>query len=154
MSAPHFAGNAAKVKNASHTVVLCARKTLDAAHLGAILEAEDKAGRYASPDVKAAQEKGRGFYVNIHRERKDEAEWLARQVYIVLGSLLLGAATLGIDACAMEGFDGEALDRELGLDETGHTALVVVALGYRSADDFNAALPKARLPEAAVLAEI
>ncbi|MCL2022252.1 MAG: oxygen-insensitive NAD(P)H nitroreductase [Betaproteobacteria bacterium] len=154
MTAPYFAGNAAKVKNASHTVVLCARKNLDAARLNAVLEAEDQAGRFASPDAKAAQEQGRGFFVNVHREKGDEAEWLARQVYIALGSLLLGAATLGIDACPMEGFDAEALDRELGLNETGHTALAVVALGYRAQDDFNATLPKSRLPEASVLVEI
>ncbi|MDR1849489.1 MAG: oxygen-insensitive NAD(P)H nitroreductase [Zoogloeaceae bacterium] len=154
MTDPHFVANAAKVKNASHAVVLCARKSLDAAHLKAVLDAEDKAGRFASPDIKAMQEKGRDYYVNFHRERGNESEWFARQVYIALGFLLMGAAMLGIDACTLEGFDAEALDRELGLHELGQTAVIVVALGYRSADDFNAALPKSRLPEDVVLTEI
>ena len=157
MTAPTFAGNAAKVRNASHTIVLCAKKALDDAHLRAVLEAEDRAGRFASlPDFKSAQEKGRAFYVGLHRQNlHDEPAWLARQVYIALGTLLLGAAALGIDACTMEGFDPEALDRELGLEAAGYTALVTVALGYRdAAADFNAALPKSRLPESALIVEI
>jgi len=154
MVTPHYLNNAARVRNASHTVVLCGKKRLDAAHLDAVLEAEDRIGRFATPDIKAMQKKGREFYANFHREQGNEAEWFARQVYIALGFLLFGAAMLGMDACTMEGFDAEALDRELGLHESGETALVVVALGYRAADDFNASLPKSRLPEEAVFAEI
>ena len=54
----------------------------------------------------------------------------------------------------MEGVDLDALDAEFGLREKGFRALVVVSLGYRAADDFNAALPKSRLPEAEVITEI
>jgi len=154
MTAPHFAANAAKVKNASHLVVMCAKKKLDSDYLNSILEAEDRAGRFASPDARAAQAQGRGFFVNSHQEKGDEAEWLSRQVYISLGMLLLGASTLGIDACPMEGLDTGALDYELGLNESGYSVLLVVALGYRSPDDFNAALPKARLPETSIFMEI
>ena len=59
---------------------------------------------------------------------------------------LLGAAALEIDATPIEGFDRAALDEELGLRQRGLTAVVLAALGYRSADDFNADLPKSRLP--------
>ncbi|MDR0275514.1 MAG: oxygen-insensitive NAD(P)H nitroreductase [Burkholderiaceae bacterium] len=154
MSGPSFAFNAVKVKNASHTVVLCARKKLDASHLEAVQEAETQAGRYASPDIKAMVLNMRDLSVKAHREDGTETEWLARQVYVALGFLLLGVAALGIDACALEGFDAAALDRELELIETGHTAVAVVILGYRAPDDFNAALPKSRLPEALILTEI
>ena len=40
----------------------------------------------------------------------------------------------------------DALDEELRLDAQGLTSVVAVALGYRSDSDFNAALPKSRLP--------
>jgi nitroreductase/dihydropteridine reductase len=46
----------------------------------------------------------------------------------------------------MEGFDQRALDQALGLREKGFTSVVLVSLGYRSEADFNAALPKSRLP--------
>ena len=54
----------------------------------------------------------------------------------------------------MEGFDAQLLDAELGLAERGLTSTVLVALGYRSGDDFNAKLPKSRLTEAALFTEL
>lgn len=150
-----FAYNAPKVLNASHVVVLCARKTLDDAHLTAVIEQEDKAGRFASPEAKAGQDKARRFYAGLHQnELKDERVWIEKQVYIALGTLLLGAGALEIDACPMEGFDVGVLDAELGLGEKGLTASVLVALGYHSGEDFNAKLPKSRLPESALITEI
>ena len=61
-------------------------------------------------------------------------------------TLLLGAAALDVNACPIEGFDQAVLDEELGLRAKGYTSAVLVALGYGGADDFNAALPKSRLP--------
>ncbi|MGL4409959.1 MAG: NAD(P)H nitroreductase, partial [Zoogloea sp.] len=62
--------------------------------------------------------------------------------------------TLDIDATPIEGFDAALLDAELGLAEQGLKSVVLVALGYRSEDDFNAKLPKSRLPAAAVITEL
>jgi len=81
----------------------------------------------------------------------DDAAWMQKQVYIALGTLLQGAALLGIDACPIEGFDAAKLDAELGLRERGYTAVVLAALGYRGAEDFNAKLPKSRFDEASVI---
>ncbi len=39
------------------------------------------------------------------------------------------------------------MNEELGLLEQGYTAVVMVAFGYRKTTDFNAGLPKSRLPE-------
>jgi nitroreductase/dihydropteridine reductase len=79
---------------------------------------------------------------------------MEKQVYLALGTLLLGAAALEIDACPIEGFDVKLLNDALDLRAQGLSAVVVVALGYRAADDFNAALPKSRLPMDEVLSEI
>jgi len=57
---------------------------------------------------------------------------------------------LGVDATPMEGFDAAALDKELKLRERGLTSVVLVALGRRSEKDFNAGLPKSRLPKEAL----
>jgi nitroreductase/dihydropteridine reductase len=70
-----------------------------------------------------------------------------------LGSLLLGVSILGIDAVPIEGFDAKELDEEFALRGRGYTSLVIVPLGVRSDDDFNAALPKSRLPEAQLFSE-
>lgn len=151
----NFAYNEPKIRNASHVVILCGRTRLDDAHLDAVIAQEKQDGRFATPEAMANQDKSRRFYVNLHQSQlQDEKTWIERQVYLALGALLLGAGALGIDACPMEGFDTAVLDAELGLAERGLTALVMVALGYRGADDFNAKLPKSRLPEAAVFTEL
>lgn len=150
-----YAYNAAKVGKASHVVVLCARRDLDDTHLAAVLAQEDADGRFATPEARATQGNARGFYVNLHREQLNDLDaWINQQVYIALGSLLLGAAALGIDACPMEGIDRVAIDNALGLADQGLRAVVLVALGYSGADDFNAKLPKSRLAEPLVLSTI
>lgn len=150
-----YAYNAPKVLNASHVVVLCAKTTLDDAHLQAVLDQENRDGRFATPEAMEMGGKTRRFYVEQHQKvRRDEPVWISRQVYLALGALLFGAAALGIDSCTMEGFDSALLDAELDLPARGLQSLVMVALGYRAADDFNAALPKSRLPEATVLSTL
>ncbi len=150
-----YAYNEPKVRNASHVVVLCVRDTLDDAHLSAVVDQEERDGRFATPDNKATQDNTRRFFVGLHqKDYADERQWMEKQVYLAFGSLLFAAGALAIDACPMEGFDAEALDTALGLREKGLRSVAVIALGYRSAEDFNAKLPKSRLPATAVISEI
>lgn len=143
-----FAYNEPKVRNASHLVVLCGLERFSDAHLSALLAQEQQDGRFASPEAMANQDKARRYYVGLHQnEMMDEASWIERQVYIALGTLLLGAGALGVDACPMEGFDAAVLEQELGLKARGLKPLVLVALGHHSNEDFNAGLPKSRLPQ-------
>ncbi len=145
---PGYSFNETKIRNASHVIVLCARTDLDANHLATLLAQEEQDGRLPSEEARALQEKTRKFYVGMHRyDRKDLQYWMEKQVYIALGTLLIGAAALDIDACTMEGFDAQILDEELDLRAQGFTSIVAVALGYRGCEDFNAKLPKSRLTE-------
>ena len=59
-----------------------------------------------------------------------------------------------IDATPIEGFDPKILNEELGLRENGLTSVVLVALGYRSEEDFNAKLAKSRLPAEEIFSEL
>lgn len=150
-----FAYNEPKVRNASHVIVFCARQSLDAEHLAAVIAQEEADGRFPTPEAKAMQEKSRAHYVGLHQQQlADEAQWMDRQIYLALGSLLLAAGVKEIDACPLEGFDSAAVDSALGLTTKGLRSVVMVALGYRSADDFNARLPKSRLPAEAVFTEL
>ena len=140
-----YAYNEPKIRNASHVVVLCARTDLDEAYLAALLAQEDQDGRYSSPAAMDAYRQARAAYVNSHRtDRQNLPHWLEKQVYLALGTLLLGAAALELDACPMEGFDAHKLDDMLGLRAQGLASVVLVALGTHSTDDFNAKLPKSR----------
>ncbi len=142
--------NAAKVNDASHVIVLCARVDMDEAHLEAVLDQEERDGRFRDAQARAGQDATRRGYVDQHRYgTKDVAQWLEKQVYLALGTALVGAATLEIDATPMEGFDQKILDAEFGLNEKGLTSLVLVSFGYSSPADFNAGLPKSRLSQEA-----
>ena len=149
-----YAYNASKVRNASHVLVMCARADLDDAHLDRVLAQEEADDRFQVPEAKTMQNNTRRYYVGLHRQNQTLGVWIERQVYIALGTVLQAAGALGIDACPMEGIDTQAIDAALGLPEHGLRCLVVVALGYRSADDINAKLPKSRLPETAVFTEL
>lgn len=142
-----FTYNTPKILNASHVIVFAARTDMTEAHLDGLLEQEAKDGRFRSDEAKAGQDQSRRFYVNLHRhDNKDLQHWMEKQTYLALGTALLGAAAYGLDATPIEGFDPKVMDAELGLRERGFTSVVVLSLGYRSEEDFNAGLGKSRLP--------
>jgi nitroreductase len=70
--------------------------------------------------------------------------WAAKQAYIALGTTLVAAAVEEVDATPMEGFNAAQFDEILELQAKGLTSVVICALGYRSADDELATLPKVR----------
>ncbi|TWI69169.1 nitroreductase/dihydropteridine reductase [Pseudoduganella lurida] len=150
-----FQYNAAKIRDASHVIVLATRVAPDDAQLAAVLEQEARDGRFVNEAARTGQQAGRLSYTNLHRfTQKDVPYWYEKQTYIALGNLLQGAALLDVGATPMEGFDADLLDAELGLRDKGFSATVIVSLGYSSAEDFNAKLPKSRLPADQVFTDI
>jgi nitroreductase/dihydropteridine reductase len=145
------------IRAASHVVVFCSRVAIEEDHLSKVLEQEEADGRFAAdPTFKEQMDAVRKFFINIHKhDYKDVQHWMDKQVYLNVGQLLLGVATLGIDATPMEGIDVKSIDEEFGLREKGYTSLVAVALGYHDEEkDFNAKLPKSRLPYSEILTEV
>lgn len=152
-----FEFNAPSIRDASHVIVFASRDELSEDYLLRILEQEEKDGRYDAEEAsKDKMHNARQMFYNIHKEDLGDAEhWLDKQVYLNLGSFLLGVSGLGIDATPMEGFDPEVLDKELGLDKKGMHSLVIVPIGYRDEEkDYNAKLPKSRLPYSEIISEI
>ncbi len=150
--------NKASIINASHVVVFASRLELPETFLLHVLEQEEKDGRFAGdPNTfKPQMHAGRSMFANIHKQdMKDVQHWMDKQVYLNIGQFLLGVAALGIDATPMEGIETAVIDAEFGLREKGYSSLVVVPLGYRDEEkDFNAKLPKSRLPYADILTEV
>ncbi|MBL9296979.1 NAD(P)H-dependent oxidoreductase [Klebsiella pneumoniae] len=145
-------GKARVAKAASGTYVFNERKILDASR---VVDQEEADGRFATPDAKAANHKGRTFFADMHRkELKDDDQWMAKQVYLNVGNFLLGVAAMGLDAVPIEGVDFAILDEEFDLKAQGYTSLVVVPVGHHSVEDFNATLPKSRLPQSTTITEI
>lgn len=60
-------------------------------------------------------------------------DWGARSAMLAAQTLMLSAASRGVDSCPMEGFDGSAVARVLRL-RRDVAPVLVVALGYRAED--------------------
>lgn len=152
-----FSFNKNNILDASHVVVFCNKLTIEEPYLLHLLEQESADGRYkAGEEAKQRSHSNRSMFLNVHKgDIQDERHWIEKQVYINLGQFLLGVAALGLDATPMEGIDTCILDKEFGLAERGFASLVVVALGFSKEDkDYNAQLPKSRLPHSEIITEI
>jgi nitroreductase / dihydropteridine reductase len=85
--------------------------------------------------------------INSLNEEQQQT-WAAKQAYIALGSAIIAAADQEVDACPMEGFENATFDEILGLKEKGLTSVVMLPIGYRSADDATAGYKKVRKAKA------
>lgn len=151
----NYVYNAAKVLHSSHTLVFCTRTDISSEYLEQLLQQDDASGRFKDEAAKQGQRDTRHGYVEFYRnELKNLSSWMENQTYLALGQLLFAAGLEGIDATPMEGFDRDTLNKEFKLTEKGLKASVIVALGYRSDSDFNAKLPKSRLPDQVIFTRL
>ncbi len=141
--------NQPQVTEASHFVVIAARESVAAAQV------DDWIAHIAKvrgvPEASLADYRGRmtGFLAAMDDGQK--FAWASRQTYIALGQLMTSAALLAVDACPMEGISPPAYDQILGLPGSGYRTVVACALGYRSAQDKYALVPKSRFERTQVV---
>lgn len=124
---------------ASHFVIYLARKRID-------MEPDSDYVTHMFYDVHHIPEKAaetrRSFYSNFAHEdfgfihfEDATLDWTRKQAYIVMESMLIAAAALGIDSCPIEGFNYrqvEDLLAEEGLLDPKHFGVAVMAsFGYR-----------------------
>jgi len=69
------------------------------------------------------------------KSETERLEWAKKQAYLALGVTLASAAVLSIDSCPMEGFDADKYDEILGLSERGLHTAVIMAVGFRTAEE-------------------
>jgi len=132
-----------QIVDCSHLVVFAIRKGMDLVHIDHFI-ARVAAVKKVTVESLASYRKAMVDDLIDGPRHAWIDHWSARQAYLALGNLLTSAATLGIDACPMEGFDPSLYDDILDLPERHLSATVVCALGYRSADDKHAREAKVR----------
>ena len=141
-----YAYNAPKVLDSSHTILFCTKADITSEHLDNLLNQDDMSGRFKDDKAKQGQKDSRTGYVDYYRNEKGDIQrWAENQTFIALGQMLLAAGIEGVDATPIGGFDEAIISEELGLTEKGLIPSVIMTLGYRSENDFNAKLPKSRL---------
>jgi nitroreductase len=139
---PH-AWNQRQVVDCSHFVVFTAKIKMAEADVDHLIQRIVEIRNVRPGSLDSHRGMMLGDIVNGPRG-KIAHEWAARQTYIALGNLMTSAAVLGVDACPMEGFVSAEFDRLLNLANSGYASVVCCALGYRSANDKYASLPKVR----------
>lgn len=118
-----------QVKDASHLIIFCAYKKLDASliedYIQNIVETRE-----------ISEDRLVGFKNMLHTkalgmEPIKQATWMAKQTYIALGQLMVACAHLRVDAVPMEGFDPVGYDKILNLSAQNLVPTLVVPIGYR-----------------------
>jgi len=142
-----------QVADASHVIAFAIKKNLGPVDVDRYL------GRIA--DVRGVtRESLNGFrevlldFLAQPAAQFDPQHWASRQAYIALGNLLTSAALLGIDTCPMEGIEPAKYDEILGLAGKGYQTVVAAAVGYRSAGDKYATLPKVRFAPEEIITHV
>jgi hypothetical protein len=131
-----------QVKNASHVLVLCTETEMNSDYIKQYFNLVAET-RNTSRDVLSSFE---GFLIDEFSEKSKMSveTWMAKQAYLALGNLLTVCALEDIDSCPIEGFEPTKYDELLGLKEKGLKSVLVLAVGYRSEDDFFSGLEKVR----------
>lgn len=136
--------NQAQILDASHLVVFAAMNPPTPAHIDAYVA---RTAAVRGTTVEALGGFKQMMLGSLSRMDASAAHrWAARQCYIALGVFLSAAALVGVDACPMEGFQGDQYDEILGLKAKGVSAVVIATAGYRAADDKYASDAKVRFP--------
>ena len=138
---PHSYGQE-QVAQASHLLIFCIEKSIDEAYIGRYF---DQVVRVRGTSREVLDPFQNSLIASFSKKNGDEvAKWATNQAYLAMGNLLTVCAVEKIDSCPMEGFDGEAYDRLLGLGEKGLASVLVMPIGRRSDDDMFSGLKKVR----------
>ena len=139
-----------QVEDASHLVVLAARQNVGVVEVDRLIKRISEV-RGVAPETLAEYRQMMLGFVEQPKPGFNASEWAARQTYIALGFLLSTAASMGIDACPMEGFIPPKVDQILGLGAKGYSSVVMATLGYRASDDHYAKAKKVRFSKNEVI---
>lgn len=134
--------NQSQVAEASHLIVLCGLKTLDAAYVKKYIHDTVQTRGVTEESLAGYEQMMLGFVKKLSPEQLKS--WTKNQVYLALGFLMSECARRKIDTCPMEGFDSEAYDQILNLKALDLHSVVLCPIGHRAADDKHAALKKVR----------
>ena len=134
--------NQTQITDASHLLVICAQTKITEEYIDNYLERISQTRAVTTETIS-----GFGTYMKkqiLPLKNEYIADWNAKQAYIALGHLLHTCASLRIDATPMEGFQKEAYDEILKLEQQGLQSVLVCPMGYRSSEDMNQKLVKVR----------
>jgi nitroreductase / dihydropteridine reductase len=127
----------AQIVESSHVLVFAAWNSISETHVDDYLQAYSKTTGMPIEKILAFGVKDRMMQAIVGMPQDEQYHWAAKQAFIALGTGIVAAASLKIDATPMEGFTSAKVDELLGLSEMNLRSVALFALGYRdSANDF------------------
>ncbi|MGC3977716.1 MAG: nitroreductase family protein [Paludibacteraceae bacterium] len=132
------------VQQCSHLLIFKSMKSLYPTYIESFLKRLKETRQYTDEMVDGYRKK----IVDLQqRKGLNIPQWAKNQTYIAMAYATIAAADLQIDATPIEGFNPEALDALLNLDEEQETTTILLTLGYRdAANDHLMNYPKVRKP--------
>ncbi|MBU3021306.1 NAD(P)H-dependent oxidoreductase [Aestuariibacter sp. A3R04] len=128
-----FAFGQEQVSSGSHLLVFATRTDIDTLLVDEYVSlAQTKNG--ASPDSLARYaEMAKGAINSMNKTER--ALWAQQQTFVALGNMITCAAMMKIDTCPIGGFEPDAFDHILGLNEKQLTTTVICPIGKRDPND-------------------
>jgi nitroreductase len=148
---PAVSWNQTQPADCSHMVVFAARKQIDEAYLSSFIQRIATVRGVSAESLEGYRQVILGFIKNSEGRH---LAWSSNQAYIALGQLMAVAASLGVDACPMEGIVASEYDKVLGLSGSEYQTVVGCALGYRHPDDKYADAKKVRFEASDVVVHL
>jgi nitroreductase len=135
--------NQRQVADASELLILCATTTVSEQDVDDYMQ---RIATARNQDIAALEgfKNMIGGYLNTITSEGKMQDWLSKQAYIALGTLLTACAMEKIDSCPMEGFKPDEISNALDLEAKGLFPVLLLPVGYRSEECKNQHLPKVR----------
>ena len=147
-----ISSNQQQVSQASHLCIFCVDTNIDEAYIRTYFENIKSIRNTPDAVLSSFRE---SLISSFQAKSIDEIyNWGANQTYLALGNMLTVCATQEIDACPMEGFDPQALDLQLGLDQRGLHSVLICTIGRRAKDDSYQFVKKVRRDKKSIFEQI
>ncbi len=135
----HTWGAQRSLPSASHFVVILVRKQnsmrYDSGYITKMMYDVHHIPQEMAEQRRAIYKKFQESDFELLESDRATFDWACKQSYIALGNMMSAAAMMGIDSCAIEGFEAkkieELIHKEFGVDTKTFGVSVMVAFGYR-----------------------
>lgn len=121
---------ASPLTEASHLIVLCTLKSINAQYIDELIEKEKQLNEDGYSPLEGKRTYVLSFIDNLSKEELEN--WMREQLYTALGFFLSACAMLHIDASPVETIDKKKFDKILSCHQLDAEAKIAVAIGYRS----------------------
>ena len=141
-----------QVADASHLLILCIDTNTTSEDINAYFDLEKETRNVSEATISKFRKQLLQMYENKTIEEKQLSA--IYQTYIILGNLMTVCAVEKIDACPLEGFIPEKVDKLLNLTEKKLKSVLMLPVGYRADDDIMSEMKKVRKPLNETIIEI